>query len=59
MEIVKVLLTTLLGIRGPGPLICNSLRGKLKLESVDSIGENRFSLGRIHSAEDNRLNWGR
>ena len=58
MEIVKVLLTTLLWIRGCGPNICNSLKGKLKLENVDSVGENRPNLGRIHSAGDNKLSWG-
>ena len=45
MEIVKVLLTTLLGIRGCGPLICNNLKGILELESVDSFGEDILSWG--------------
>ena len=27
-------------------MICNSLKGKLKLGSVDSVGKDRFSLGR-------------
>ena len=37
---------TLLGIRGCGPMICNKLKGILELESVDSIGKDRLSLGR-------------
>ena len=39
------LLETSLGKRGCGPLICNSLIGKLKLERIDSTGENRLSWG--------------
>ena len=64
MEIVKVLLTNLLGIRGYGPMICNSLKSKLKLKSVDSVGEDKFSLGRYTqlgitgSAGEDRLSWG-
>ena len=65
LEVVKVLLTTLLGIKVYGPLICNSLKGKLKLESVGSVGEDIFSLGRYTKIGedilgwDNRFNWGR
>ena len=39
------LLATSLGIKGCGPLICNSLKGKLKLERIDSVGEDRLSWG--------------
>ena len=64
MEIVKVLLTTSLGTRGHGPMICNSRKGKLKLERVNSVGEDKFSLGRYTqlgitgSDVEDRLSWG-
>ena len=40
-------------------MISNNLKGKLKLESVDLVGEDSLKFGRIYSAGDNRLNWGR
>ena len=58
MEIVKALLTTLLGIRGCGPMISNSLKGKLKLGSVDSVGEDRLGLGGYTQLGEDILIWG-
>ena len=39
------LLATSLGKRGRGPLICNNLRGKLKLEKIDSTKEDNLNWG--------------
>ena len=59
MEIVKALLTALLGIRGCGPMICNILKGIIKLEKINSAGEDRLRLGIIASAGEDILSWGR
>ena len=47
LEIVKVLLMTLLGIRGCGHMMCNSLKGKLKLGSVELSRGGQTQLGKI------------
>ena len=52
------MLMTLLEIRGCGPMICNSLKGKLKLESVDSVREDRFNLGIYTQLREDILSWG-
>ena len=42
---INVFVDDFTGIRGCDPLIRNSLRGKLKLERIDSVGADRFSWG--------------
>ena len=49
------LLETLLGVRDYGPLICNCLVGKLKLERIDLAGGDRLSWGNKSAGEINQL----